>query len=310
MKAQPHCIRAGLVAALLAMPAAVQAQFNVTTNNGAIIITGYTGTNNVITIPDTIIGLPVTSIGDNAFAGSWVTSVTIPHSVTNIADYVFVSCSNLTNITVSSLNPAYSSVDGVLFNRSQTTLIEYPVGLVGSYTIPSTVTSIGDGAFWAFWARWNLTGVTIPNSVNNIGDYAFEDCSSLTNITIPKNVTGIGVFAFADCSSLMAIMVDTRNSVYRDVDGVLFNKSQTTLIKYPGGLVGSYTIPSGVTSIGGGPFGGAAAFADCSNLTGVTIPNGVTNIGDFAFEFCSSLTSVTIPDSVTSIGGGRFQSAA
>jgi hypothetical protein len=94
--------------------------------------------------------------------------------------------------------------------------------------------------------------------------------------------------------------VDTRNSVYSDVDGVLFNQSLTTLVQYPGGIAGAYAIPNSVTSIGD------EAFLNCNGLTSVTIPNSVTNIGDYAFGWCADLTSVTIPNSVTNIGDYAF----
>src|SRR6266403_63548 len=90
-----------LALALLALPAVVQAQFNYTTNNGAITITGYTGPGGGVTIPDTINGYPVTSIGDSAFYySSTVTSVTIPNSVTSIGDEAFYYCTNLTSVTI------------------------------------------------------------------------------------------------------------------------------------------------------------------------------------------------------------------
>ena len=179
-----------LLLLLLTLPAAVQAEdYTYTTNNGTITITGYTGPGGAVTIPSTINGLPVTSIGD-----------------------------------------------------------------------------------WAFDDCTSLTSVTIPNSVTSIGDEAFADCTSLTSVTIPNSVTSIGDGAFSGCTSLTAITVDTLNSVYSSVDGVLFNKPDHA---HPmsGGKAGSYTIP-----------------------------NSVTSIGDYAFESCTSLTSVTIPNSVTSIG--------
>jgi hypothetical protein len=186
---------------------------------------------------------------------------------------------------VDALNPVYSSVAGVLFNKSQTTLIQYPWGKAGTYMIPSSVTSIGSigDAFFVF----------------GIG-YAFFGCSNLTSVSIPSSVTNIGEAAFRDCYSLTAITVDTRNSVYSDVDGVLFNQSLTTLIEYPGGLVGSYTIPDFVTSIGD------YAFSGCSGLTSITIPSGVTNIGDLAFSGCSGLTSVYFAGNAPSLGSSVF----
>ena len=148
------------------------------------------------------------------------------------------------------------------------------------------VTIIGNSAF----ALTGLTSVTFPASVTNIGNYAFEECNQLTNVTIPASVTSIGDGAFPECFTLRAITVDTNNSAYISVAGVLFNKSQTALIQYPAGKVGiSYTTPGSVTKIGD------YAFEGCNHLTTVTIPASVTNIGDYAFDCCSSLTSVYFP---------------
>ena len=138
-------------------------------------------------------------------------------------------------------------------------------------------------------------------NVTSIGDKAFEGCSSLTSVTIPNSVTSIGDDAFEGCFDLTSINVDKDNTVYSSIDGVLYDKAKTQLIRCPGAKT-SVTIPNSVTSIGGG------AFAFCKSLTSVTIPNGVTSIGDNTFLWCISLTSVTIPDSVTSIGYGAFDS--
>ncbi len=101
------------------------------------------------------------------------------------------------------LNTFYSSVDGVLFNKSQTTLLQYPDGKVRSdYTVPNSVISIGYSAF-AYCT--NLTSVTIPNGVTSIGYSAFERCTSLTNLTIPNSVTNIGNYAFQLCTSLTGV---------------------------------------------------------------------------------------------------------
>jgi hypothetical protein len=142
-----------------------------------------------------------------------------------------------------------------LFNKAQTTLIQFPTAVAGDYAIPSSVSSIGDGAFAS---STNLIRITIPNSVTSIGDGAFSFASSLTNLTIPNSVTNIGSGAFAFCTSLAsvtmgtnvanigdsafnycpsltAITVDAENPFYSSVDGVLFNKSQTTVIACPRG---------------------------------------------------------------------------
>ena len=151
--------------------------------------------------------------------------------------------------------------------------------------IPNSVTSIG---FGAFYGCSGLTSVTIPNSVTSIGSAAFYGCSGLTSVTIGNSVTSIGNNAFWYCSGLTSIDVASDNSNYCSVDGVLFNKDKTTLIQYPGGKQGAYTIPNSVTSIGDN------AFYGCASLTSVTIPNSVTSIQYNAFEGCKGLTSVTI----------------
>ena len=176
--------------------------------------------------------------------------VEIPDTVTEIGEYAFYEWKNLENITMS-----------------------------------SNITSIGDSAF----TRCNnLTNITIPESVTSIGTAAFGDCSSLTSITIPESVTSIGDYAFDGCSSLTNINVEKENSNYSSIDGILFNKAQTVIIKYPEEKKGtSYEIPNSVTIIGN------YAFFLCSSLTNITIPEGVTSIGDCAFCSCSNLTSIT-----------------
>jgi hypothetical protein len=244
----------------------------------------------------------VTDIGNDAFEFcSSLAGVMIPASVTNIGADVFSYCQSLTAITVDTNNSFYSSADGVLFDVSQGTLVEYPDGLAGSYTIPDGVTNIAEDAFEYCGG---LTRVTIADDVTSIGDSAFEYCASLTNVMIPASVTNFGLDVFDYCPSLTAITVDTNNLFYSSVDGVLFDESHSTLVVYPGGLAGSNTIPGSVTSIGDG------AFYSCTGLTGVTIPVGVTNIGNDAFYDCTSLASVEIPGSATSIGDHVFFNCA
>jgi hypothetical protein len=134
-----------------------------------------------ITIPDS-----VTSIEQYAFSNcTSLTSIIIPNSVTSIEQYAFSGCNSLTAITVDAANTAYSSQDGVLYNKAKTTLITYPTRKTGStFTIPSGVTSIAN---YAIYACTSLTDVTIPNSVTSIGSNVFRECTSLTSVTI---VTG------------------------------------------------------------------------------------------------------------------------
>jgi hypothetical protein len=276
-------IRLCLMLLLLALPVLVQAQFTFATNNGAITITGYTGSGGSVVIPNTTNGYPVTTIGSFVFSGVSLTNVTIGTNVTDIEQGAFSGCINLTNIT-----------------------------------IPNSVTSIGNEAFADCSS---LTNVTIGNHVASIGDSAFFTCTNLIGITIPNSITNIGSEVFAGCSRLTSITVDAQNLFFTSVNGILFNKFQTSLIEAPGSIAGRYTIPKTVASIASGAFSGCSkltsitianivssigseAFAGCSSLTNVTIGTHVTSIGSGAFNDCTSLTGITIPNSVTNIGSG------
>ena len=312
-----------------------------------------------ITIPD-----GVTSIGNYAFnycAG--LTSITIPDSVTQILGGVFSGCTGLTGIWVGEGNLNYSNDEkGVLYNKEKTELIQFPGGLSGTYAIPDGVMIIGS---YAFKGCTGLTSITIPDSVTSIGNRAFYWCrlgSIFFNGDAPTIATdafyGVDACAFYPAGnttwkskgqgydgSLYWHEIDKINLSKGIVasgicgedltwqlskDGALSIKGSGTLTDFslwesykpmiqevsfaaaievptiPANsfskcrLLRTVTLPDGVTSIGN------SAFDGCSSLTSITTPDGVTSIGDRAFYGCESLASITIPDGVTSIGDYAF----
>ena len=150
------------------------------------------------------------------------------------------------------------------------------------------------------WNKSSVKTVIIQNGVASIGS-VFYYCTNLTNVNIPDSVTSISNYAFDDCSSLTSINVNDGNSYYSSLDGNLYNKDKTCLIRYATGKKDTYfSIPSSVTSIG------YYAFSGCASLTSISIPDSVTSIDDAAFFKFRSLTGINIPDSVTIIGEGAF----
>ncbi len=284
--------------------------YTYTVTDGKAEITKYTGSGGAVTIPSTLDGATVTSIGQSAFAGcSSLTSITIPQGVTSIGWQAFASCSGLTSIIIPQ---GVTSIGISAFSGCS--------GLTG-ITIPQGVTSISNTAFSGCSG---LTNIIIPQGVASIGSGAFIGCRRLISIAIPQGVTSIGNGTFAKCWSLTSITVDANNTTYASENGVLFNKAKTILMACPGGLT-SVSIPQSVTSIANYAFEGckgltnviipqgvtsigAQVFQGCESLTSITIPQGVTNIWGGAFSGCTSLNSITIPQGVTSIGNGAFRS--
>ena len=218
-----------------------------------------------------------------------------------------------TKATDEELKEAFVDEWGVKYSKDGRKLLKAPYELNGTYSIRKGTKIICD---WAFgWSKFigcrSLTSLVIPDSVTNIGDYAFSGCRSLTSLVIPDSVTNIGDYAFWNCRSLTNIVIpDSVTSIGDNAFEYCFSLS-------------NLIIPDGVTSIGDGAFVGCNslssvvipdsvscignnAFWGCESLTDIVIPDSVASIGDYAFYDCSSLTEVVIPDSVTSIGDKAF----
>ncbi len=314
-----------LLGLALAHPIALRADtfgnFTYSVADGAVTITRYTGSDTSLVIPDQIANLPVTSIEGFAFsANSSLIFITLPSSVSMVGERAFASCPALTSISVDPANPHFASADGVLFDKTFQTLIQAPGGLVGAYSPPAELTTIGNSAFRdckkltdltlpdglasigneAFYGCSGLTDTTLPESLGSMGKFAFYGCIKLSSIALPAAISVIGEGPFASCSALTSISVDPTNPHFASADGVLFDKTFQTLIQAPGGLAGAYSLPADVTTIGN------SAFRRCNKLTGITLPEGLASIGDYAFWFCASLTSINIPGGVGSIREGTF----
>jgi hypothetical protein len=271
-----------------------------------------------ITVPSTINGLPVTVIGQRAFFNcqlitsitlptsiktlssdafshcSGLSSFTVPSGVTSIHGNIFVGCSNLSLISVSSSNTQYSSLDGILYNKTRTSLITIPESKSGAIVLPSGLTTIGESS-------------TVGRN-------------RITSVSIPASVTSI-LSTFGYCRMLASITVDTANPSYSSREGMLYNKDFTKLIRVPSAKTGKVVVDQGTTIAGA--FEGAylieeivlpasttaidiGSFNECESLRTIAIPAGVNSIGQHAFRHCFSLQEIIIPESVKSIGYQPF----
>ena len=228
-------------------------------------------------IPSSANDYSVTSIGNEAFYYCKnLTSVTISEGVTVIGEHAFDECTSLTSVTIPK---SVTSIGEWTFSKCTS---------LTSVTIPKSVTSIGNEAFYNCTS---LTSVTIPESVTSIGNEAFYKCTSLTSVTIPESVTSIGKRAFYDVRHIInkskCTDADHWGAIHEGgiVYGDFVYEDDTKLLVYIG-KGGEVTIPKGVTTIG------QEAFRNCTSLTSVTIPESVTSIGKEAFYECTNVENV------------------
>lgn len=302
--------------------------------NGGIKIIGYSGDGGSISIPNSINGSEVTTLGvspENEFA--WygqIDTLFLPKSLREIDQPIKVDC---IAFKVDPANTSFSSRDGVLFNKEQTKLICFPGRRNGTYSIPDGVTILGKGSFCGSF----VAEILIPSSVKEIEEGAFTDCRSLSAIRvdednpmfcsesgvlfdkektvlvrfpsqwnrdefrIPPSVKEIAEGAFTDCRSISAIEVDTDNQMFCSENGVLFDKEKTVLVRCPPQWDGDeIKIPSSVIDIR------QSAFQLCCGLKKIELPDGITSIGVFGFQDCTSLEEMEFPASLISIGTKGF----
>ena len=245
------------------------------------------------------IGNSVTNIGTAAFSGcNGLKNVTIPNSVTSIGLSAFEGCSSLANITIPNSVTyigKYAFYDTSWY-KNQPDGVVYAGKVAYRYKgeMPSNTSIVLEEgtkgiAYTAFSGCNNLASITIPNTVTTIGEYAFYCCTGLTSLNIPNSVINIGNEAFSE------------TAWYNNFpDGVVY--AGKVAYKYKGTMPDNTNIMIEEGSVGIA----SNAFAHCTGLNSISIPNSVTNIGNSAFQGCVGLASIDIPSSVTSIGNGVF----
>lgn len=246
-----------------------------------------------------------------------LTEVTIPTSVTKVERLPFSGSYQLENILVPESNPYFASKDGVLFDKNLTTVLAYPTGKQDTaYVMPSTVTTVAEGAFQS--AHW-LTKIDFSPLLSHIGSRAFS-YTSIKGIHFPASLTGYESNAFSNCSSLAYFIVAEENPYYTAQDGVLFNKEKSALLRFPPAKTDTtYTIPESVIEIGSYAFErcsalsvinlpsklekvGVDAFMKCFSVVELNFPSTLKHLDDRAFEYCSSLKRVTMPSKLEFFG--------
>ncbi len=243
-----------------------------------------------IVIPETVTyggtTYTVTAVEDGTFKESpKLTSVFIPATVTALGESPFSACSKLNTITVAPENPAYTIVDGVLYDKAVTTLLACPGTKAGAIAIPSTVTTIATAAFHGCAS---ITSVDIPQAVNEIGARAFYGCKKLTSVVVPEGVPCVKDSVFYSCSSMTSVTLP------QTITSIGVNAF------YHCNLLKTVTLPDAVEEIH------ERAFNLCYSMTTVTTPANLKRIDYRAFDNCSKLKGFNIPASLTLLDSLAF----
>jgi hypothetical protein len=239
--------------------------------------TGLTGT---LIIPDSVL-----SIQPWAFSGcNNLQAIKISSTVTDIQPSAFNSCSG--DFTVDTSNPSYTALDGVLFNIDQSYLIQCPVSKSGTYTIPKTVATIGASSF----ANCNgITSIVISPTTSTIEDGVFNGCLNLTGtFEISAGITSIGLNDFENCPKITAFNVDPSNTAFSFTDGMLIDMNYQTIKRCVTSKSGSIVLAPTIMYIDN------SAFSNCVNITSITLPKDILNIGQLSFYNCTALQDIFV----------------
>lgn len=309
-------------------------------SGGAAEIVKYNGTEAQVTIPSTLGGKVVTSIGNNAFdRNANIASLTVPENIGRMGNYAFANCANLRSVTISAETvgwQAFTNCDS-LTDISLTEKVKTiergafaDCGALESITIPDSVTqidsymasgcpsltsfSIGSGVKYipeyAFSGCTSLAPVTIPDYITEIRSSAFAGCTALTSIEIPSNVTTLGSYAFSGCSNLSTV---TLNEGLEDIGWNTFESAPITEIDFPSTVtkgtspfnrcseLKTINLPDGITAI-------PLSLYQGSGVERVEIPEGVTLLKNSLFRDCSQLVEVKLPSTLTTIEQDAFVS--
>lgn len=306
------------------------------TEEGTIVITNCYQNATTCDVPAEIDGMPVTEIADSAFSECYfLEAATLPESITSIGRQAFSACTALESIYMPSeieymgagVFDGCSSLRDVVLPSGITELPEatfYECTSLDTVIVGEGTEIIGSECFYGCTA---LTAVKLPESLTSINDYAFENCSSIRLIEIPENMVNMGKYLFLGCTSLDEFSVDEDNEMFCDVDGILFTKDMTTLIRYPEAIESTeYRIPDGCTSLANGSFVDAVhlksvdlnqatifgmdVFFRCTGLKEIVFPEGTEELGAYMMGYCSSLENVSLPSTLKIVGDYTFYTCA